>query len=117
MTRWNEPAWSEKASIAIFALLFVQQGCNEVDENFGYHKVLKRSPILLFLVCSFLLDKNQKIFKNVLVHNWSLTDIVLVSQDMERQFLRLKKFEEIKCFSFFYLVKPLDGSLDGREIQ
>ena len=74
----------------------MKQGCNEVDEDFGYHKVLKRCPILLFLVCSFLLVKNPKICVKGLVHNCSLPDIVLVTQDMERHYLCFKKFEEIK---------------------
>ena len=60
--------------------------------------MFKRCPILLFLVCPFLLDKNHKFIVKGLVHNCSLLDIVLVAQDMERLFLRLKIFEEIIMF-------------------
>ena len=60
--------------------------------------MFKRCPILFFLVCPFLLDKNHKVFVKGLVDNCLLPDIVLVAQDMEKHFLRLKIFEEIKMF-------------------
>ena len=53
----------------LFALFFRGQRCNEVNGDFWYHKVLKSCPILLSLVCSFLLDKNHKVFLIDLVDN------------------------------------------------
>ena len=79
--------------------------------------IIKCSSVVLFssfsFVCFFLLDENHKIFVKSLVHNFSLPDFVLVTQDIERHFLRLKKVEEIKNINSYTILECFEEKMNN----